>query len=334
MLKDKDFIEITGYLRVLEKRILSNVSIDRITDVSGIAETLRQISQNSAWDFTQLRRPEDSETILRDVLKNVYDEIRSIIPDTVVVDAAAIKHEFHNVRVAVKLQQTQKDLRYLYSDIPALPAPELEDFVSGLDKSENIPQYIEDAVAEAAEAFAESGDVQDIDIVIDRHLFARFLALCDEIGNPFITEYAQLSIDFHNVKTLLRVNNMKKGVRFLNHCLISGGLTDLGVFSAQYDKSPDAIAQAFSFRYFGDVIKKGMDDYSRTGNFSGLERRLDDYLMEHVKKTKLLAFGPEIPFAYLLSKENEARQIRIIIACKLNGIRPEVLRERLRDNYA
>jgi V/A-type H+-transporting ATPase subunit C len=45
-------------------------------------------------------------------------------------------------------------------------------------------------------------------------------------------------------------------------------------------------------------------------------------------------YGPETVFAYIAAKENEIRQARIILTCKANGVSPDVLRERLRDNYA
>jgi V/A-type H+-transporting ATPase subunit C len=85
---------------------------------------------------------------------------------------------------------------------------------------------------------------------------------------------------------------------------------------------------------FGAALKKGVDEFEKSGNFSQLERLLDNHLVEQTTQAKYLTYGPEIIYAYLFSKENEARQVRIILAGKQNGIRPEALKERLRECYA
>ncbi|MDL2274203.1 V-type ATPase subunit, partial [Oscillospiraceae bacterium OttesenSCG-928-G22] len=108
----------------------------------------------------------------------------------------------------------------------------------------------------------------------------------------------------------------------------------ISFYKEQYNKDFSSLATAFHYKHMGDAVKRGIESYERTGTFSLLERLFDNALIERARQSKYIAFGPENLFSYLVSKENEIRQIRILLTCKLNGIDPALLRERLRENYA
>lgn len=334
MFKNEDFVEASSYLRVLEKRMISGDSINRIIDAPGVSEALRLISQNSSYDFNSLKRAEDYELIIKDELRKTYDLLYQISKHREVADIVASKYDYHNLKVALKARFLGQSNTALYSDLSAVAAGELDAYVKEPVSETQLPAFVQDAVAAVLREYEETKDPQKIDLILDRLMFARMLELSDIIGNDFITHYVQLAIDYFNIKTMLRVKGMRKGSGFLYEALIPGGLTDLKVFMEHYDKAAELMGTAFHYRYFGRIISNGMENYLKTGNFSLLEKLFDDSLINETRKVKMVAFGPEIPFAYLLSKENEARQIRIIVTCKLNDINTEILRERLRDNYA
>lgn len=327
-------MEASAYLRVLEKRMLNSDSINRIADAPNASEALRLLSQNSEFEFSSLKRTEDYEDVLKSELKKTYDLLYKLSKSREVIDIPASKYGFHNLKVALKSKYTNKEADYLYSDITDLNLDVVKDFVFNGEKKDELPEYIVNAVEETESSYAENKDPQGIDIVLDRHMFAYMLTLCDKIQNDFITEYVRLSIDFHNIKALMRIKNMQKGSRFLNESLIPGGLTDTNFFLENYDKSPDTLASVFYYKHFGDVMQKGIESYNKTGNYGNLEKLFDNCLIEYVKKAKYVAFGAEVLFAYIISKENEIRQIRILVTCKNNNMQIDTLKERLRDNYA
>lgn len=337
MFKNDDFVEASAYLRVLEKRMLNSGGMSRILEAKDASETLKQISQNSEADFSSLKKVEDYEEVLKDGLKKTYELMYKLSPRREVIDVTAAKYVFHNLKVALKSEFAGLNMSRLYSDIPDIDMTAAEALVSGAaddEKGGELPDYFKKAALEAKSAFEESRDPQDIDIVCDRHMFERMLSLCGKIENGLITEYVKTSIDFHNIKTLIRVKNMNKGSRFLGGALVQGGLTDVKFFLEHYDKSSDAYSSVFYYKYFGDAVKRGMESFVKTGNYGALEKVFDNRLIEIVKNAKFSAFGPDVPFAYVISKENELRQIRLLVAGKYNGMRSEDLKERMRDNYA
>ena len=321
-MKNEDFSQASIAVRVLEKRLMTGEAAIRVLDAPGITEALKQIEQESEYSFAGLKNPKDYESAIKAELKRVYVTLYSMTERRSVIDAAAVKYEFHNIKVALKAKHLDKDFSRLYSDI------------AGINPNEAEPEYIIKATALAEEAYNKTKDPQYIDTSLDKSMFARMLELSEQIGNEFISEYVRMSIDFQNVKTLLRAKNMSKGARFLTDAMIEGGLVDTGFFVKNFEKSADALPAAFFFKYFSAEIKNGIEGYQRAGNFAALEKVLDDRLVEHTKKAKYVGYGPEVLFAYALSKENEARQIRILLASKLSSIGLDQSRERLRDNYA
>ena len=309
-------------------------SIGRITDAPNVSEVLRVLSQESEYEFSSSKGIKDYESVLMSGLKNMYGLLYKISAHREIVDIPACKYDFHNLKVALKSKYIHNDADYLYLNITTLDPARIKDFVKSGAENDEFPAYITAAAGDAQNKFDESGEPQDIDVILDRHMFAYMLSVCEKVQNDFITEYVRLSIDFYNIKTLLRVKNMQKGSRFLNESLVSGGLTHTDFFLRNYDKSPEMLTSVFHYKYFGDVIKNGMESYSKEGNYSGLEKLFDNCLISHIKKAKYVAFGAEVLFAYIISKENEMRQIRILVTCKNNNIPVEILKERLRDNYA
>ena len=331
-----DFVEMSGFLRVQEKRLISAAALERLIDAPNLIEVFRLLSQNSDYDFSGVTRVDEAEPMLKAEHARVYALAGKLMGDSAVVELPRCRYDYHNARTALKAKHFMQRTPPPYVSVGGIPVEEIEQLAEpGADLSKSgLPEHIVSAAKEAEAAFEASANPQDIDIVLDRAMFAYMFRLCEAIGNAFITEYVQLSVDYYNIKTLMRVRGMQKGTAFLSASLVEGGKTPVAFFVEHYAKTPSAMAQAFRYRYFGDAVSRGVEVFEKTGNFSALERLLDSLLVRHLRQAKYIAYGAELLFAYLLSKENEIRQIRILLTCKQNEIGPEVLRERLRENYA
>ncbi|TET79445.1 V-type ATP synthase subunit C, partial [candidate division TA06 bacterium] len=78
-----------------------------------------------------------------------------------------------------------------------------------------------------------------------------------------------------------------------------------------------------------EIIEAGGSDVVANGSFSRLEKADDDYLMGYLRLTKMVTFGIEPLYTYLLVKENEVKSIRMVMVGKLYGIPGQMIRERL-----
>ncbi|MDR2932358.1 MAG: V-type ATPase subunit [Oscillospiraceae bacterium] len=335
-MKNTDFASVSAFLRVQEKRLLSGGDIDRVIDAPNADEALRMLSQNSDYDFASLKNAFEYESRLKAELKRVYESAWKLAGDnSELVDILAAKYDFHNVKTAVKAAHFSQRTENPYFYVTPVAPGDIEDYVqNGAAAKSGLPAHLKQAVDTAEDAYEHTQNPQNIDIAVDKALFAYQMTLCARLGNDFISDYMKMSIDFYNIKTLLRVKMMQKGTAFLTEALAPGGKTATDFFVENYSKNVSAMAPVFYYKYFGGAVQAGLEAFERDGNLSALEKRFDDLLVAHTKQAKYLSFGGEILFAYIVSKENEIRQVRIIVTCKQNGIGADALRERLRDTYA
>jgi V/A-type H+-transporting ATPase subunit C len=64
-----------------------------------------------------------------------------------------------------------------------------------------------------------------------------------------------------------------------------------------------------------------------------LEKLVDNYLINLLKIGKYTSFGIESIFAYYFAKENDIKNIRIILNGKRNLLKNNIIRENIRDCY-
>lgn len=314
---------------------MNGENIGRLIDAPSASEVLKTLSQNSGYDFSGISKTDEYEMVLRDELKRTYDLLYKLSASNDhrdIIDIPASKYDFHNIKVAVKSKYLNKKYDYLYYNITDISPEAIADYA--VNDKNNLPEYIIDAAAAADSAYSETKNPRSIDIVVDKRMFSHMLDLCTGLDNDFVTEYVKKSIDIYNVRTLTRCKDTMQSVRFFDSCLADGGVIPKVFFTDNYNKTINDLESMFYYKYLGDIFSRAIPDYERKYNFSTLERLFDNYLLEHAKMTKYIAFGPEILFSYIIFKENEIRQIRIIMTCKSNNIPAETLRERLRDNYA
>jgi V/A-type H+-transporting ATPase subunit C len=332
MLKDTDYAKLAGYLRVAEKRLLASDGIERVLDTPTVAETAKNLSQNTGYDFSVLVRPEDYESVLSSGLKEKYSELYKIAPEPDVIDVLLCKYDYHNIKVAVKskfFDISGEDLYCAFTDV------DYGCIVGYLDgaKPEKLPKHLIEAIDIGVGAYEKTENPQEIDVALDAHMFGYQAALASALGYEYLSELIKLSVDFYNIKTFLRAKNMDRDLKFLKDALSPEGKFPVSLLTDNFEKDIISLADTYSYKYFGDILKNAVEEYEKTGNLSTLEKYFDNYLINHIKKSKYVSLGPEIIVGYVFSLENEARQIRIIMTGKINNIAPDVLRERLRDNH-
>jgi V/A-type H+-transporting ATPase subunit C len=360
-LKPEDFIEASALIRIKEKRVLNQEGIERVLDAPSPADALSILTSSTEYDFSQLHTPAFYEQTLKDQMAGVYNELYSLVGEKnrALIDVIAAKYDYNSIKVALKalFTNTIEENRALIYSVTGLDGDALIDYVSISEEDEKdnkvnpdllppgeapktpkelspLPNHLKIAVDKTKEAFIETNDAQYIDITADKEMFSYMLALAKKIDEEITTLYVQKSIDYYNLRILLRITNMHKDVRFLQRSLIDGGSLEVNTFVSSYGMNPEDIIRLYAQKHFPRALKVRIESHLHNQNFSDLEKELDNELIIHIKDAKYVAFGPEILFAYLVSKENEIRQIRILLAGKVNEVPSDTIRERLRENYA
>lgn len=328
-----DFIQGVTRTRVLETRLLSGTRLDRIIEARDIREIFKILNETEYSNaVSAVNRDDEYEKILSSELKRVYKLMREVSKDPVVVDLMALKYDYHNLKVMLKEEKFNKDLSDLYSPIGTLDMKKLKTEFADDNLKEIQPQFRE-AIEEVLEDLAVNLDPQRIDIIMDKYYFNHFYKMASDTKIDLFVEYVKDMIDFINIKSIIRLRNQGKDIRFSQDVILENGNIDKETILATLNDSIDNMVNKFRNSKISFGLLKGLESYKNTNRLSDLEKYMDDYLMDLNKPSKSIHFGPEPIFSYIVAKEAEIKTLRIIMVAKLNNLSPDVIRERVRDLY-
>lgn len=328
------FTQAVSRIWVLETRLLDKPKVERMIEAPSASEVLRILNETEYSNVSSnIKRPEDYEEILTAELKRVYDLVYEISPVKEVVKIMSLKYDYHNAKVLLKGKVLGKDLSSMLIKLGNLDLQEIKRKIDG-DNLKSLNGILGKGVQEAMKVFEETKDPQKIDIIIDKYMYKELVEIKNSLDYKFIDNLVKAMIDSTNIRTLLRIKKQNKGKDFASEVIVDGGAIDSSKLIALLNESPENIMSKLQSTIYSDLVKEGFEGYIATESASLLEKLSDNYIMELMKDSKLVTFGPEKILSYIYAKETEIKVIRIIMVGKLNNIAEEVIRERLRDIYA
>lgn len=327
------FTQVIPRLRVLETRLLDKAKIDRMIDGDSANEALKVLQESEyAGVMTGVKRPEDYEMVLARELKRVYELMYDASPVKSLVDIMGIKYDYHNIKVILKGMFLQKDFSHMLIPVGMIDVQTLKHSIENNNLGD-LNETMKEGIIKAKEVFEETKDPQAIDIILDNTMFKEMREIAKQIDDKFVDKYVKVTIDSTNIKTLLRVKKQKKDKDFLEEVIIEGGEIDKDTLISMLYDAPENISNKLAFTDYGEIIRLGVEDFTKSGSVNELEKLVDNYIMNMMKEAKYIPFGVEPLLAYIYAKETEIKIVRIIMVGKLNNISGEVIRERLRDIY-
>ncbi len=327
------FIQSSTTTRIYEKSLLSKSQLDRMIEAENLNDSLKYLNdtvyQNSV---SKLNRSEDYEIALKDALNTSFRTYYELLPSTEVVDLIAMKYEYHNLKVILKEKISGLDYSRMYINFGNFDFDKLKEEFSTGDRSSLEDRYSE-VINKVYDEFLEYKDPQNIDILIDGEYFKNLKGVSETLDVELFKIYAEDLIDFTNIRTLLRCQNQKRDLEFLDRVIIEGGTIEKYKYRDHLFSTVDENSNLFKSSRIYYHLRESLKEYKQTKSLSAFEKSMDDYLMEVIKEAKKITYGPEVAFAYLLAKENEVKNLRIIFVSKLNKLPSKFIRERLRDCY-
>ena len=326
------FIQSSTRTRVLEKRLLDKIQMQRLIEADDVDELIRLLNDSQYQPFiNKLERPEDYTQALAGEQQRFFTEMYGVSPRREVVDLVTLKYLYHNLKVILKEKITGEDYSRMYINIGGVDMNKLKaDFEAGNTPLENQRQY--EDLNYVYTQYENMKDPQMIDILLDRAYFEELKVKAEALDSEFFTQYVEDLIDLTNIKTLLRCQKQDKDPSFLNKVIIPGGSIDKSKYEEYLHTKVESNSNLFKSARIYYYASQGIAEFEKTGSLAGFEKMMDDYLMYITSEAKRVTYGPEVIFAYLQTKETEIKNLGIIFVAKLNGLSPEFIRERLRDN--
>lgn len=324
-----DYAYACGRVNALATKLIDRARFQRMIEAQDAAEALRILAETDyASALAEIRDPRDFEVALARELDRVYRLLAELAPDPFLLRMFGYRFDFHNLKVLLKATAVGQDHSHLLVRRGTVPPERL---VAALEGRAELPKPFLGPVSSAQQAFAATQDPQLIDAMLDGGLYDLLAEEARRRRYELILRYMQASIDLVNIRTFLRIRRLGKGPTFLRQVLLNGGTLPVKRFHALHEQPLDAFADWLARTPYWRIAAEGLRMFNEGAPLSGLEKLADDYLTALVKEARFVPLGPEPLFAYILAKESEIRNIRIILAGKVNGVPAEIIRERLRD---
>ncbi|MCI5839410.1 MAG: V-type ATP synthase subunit C [Peptoniphilaceae bacterium] len=324
------FIQASTTTRVYEKNLLNNNQLESMADAKNLHEALISLSDSIYHEeISKLSRDEDYEIVLDREIHRVYRQIQDISPDKRIIDFLKLKYIYHNLKVLVKEIILDENLNEIYEDF--------YDDINYIELKKNLKVqngegiFYQDAL-EAIKSYEESKDPQAIDFTIDKKYYKRLLEISKDMKEDFFINFTKNTIDFINIKSLLRAKIQNKDFSFLENILIDGGFIEKSEYPIYLTKDLNADCAIFKKSHVYDYIKKAFRE-NLNDTLMSLEKAIDDYQTDLLIKTKKETYGPEILFGYVVAKETEIKNLRVIFVSKLNRLDSEFIKGKLRKSY-
>jgi len=331
--KDTQYAYSVSRIRAIERKLLDKGKLDRMVEAKSPEEALKVLQ-----DADYGNRDSDAlniyeyENLLKDENKKVYSLLKEIAPEPDVFDLFLISNDYHNIKVLLKSEFSGQNSDSLLIESGSIPADKLKAMV--MDRNfTGMPAIMRTAVEECIHTYNKTLDPQVIDIILDKASFKQMKQISLISGNTFIKDLVTLFIDLANIKIFLRVKALNKPWDFLQKVLIPDGSISSTVFTENLDNPLDSFIDALKFTSLGDFLEEGIESFKTTGSLTKFEKLSDNLIINYVKKSKYISLGIEPLVGYLMAKEIEIKNARIIMVGKINNISNEVIRERLREAY-
>lgn len=173
--------------------------------------------------------------------------------------------------------------------------------------------------------------LQILEFALDKYYYQSALAElgAKSLDSGLVREVLIREIDFTNIMTLLRLTKEEIDPERKEAFLLDDGrLDDEFLKKLTEEKDIDDLVVALKKTTYGSVLAEGWQLLLKTGDFSVIERRLEDQAIK--KNTDLFKADPlsiAMVIAYIWAKLNEVVNLRIIV----RGIEVAMPEERIRQ---
>ena len=322
-----------GEIKVRENRLLSQRDFNRLVSTVN-AEEISAILNEAEYQTPDNAREIslNADRFLSINTGFLYKTVKKISYHPEIIDLFIVRYDFRNFGVLLK----KKIAKDSFENRGISEKETLADLgLRGLNnlkkafKKKNYELY-PDKVAEIflrLEKETKRENLNKINQILDKEYFR--LALEVSSSNDFCRYVFKILVDFTNLNNFLRLLNIKKDISLLEQFYIDGGrIPKVDFMDFLNDRlNLSKLLSRYSYQRILSSSQGEKEDLPL------IEKKLDDFLMDVLKETKFSFIGLESVIAYLLVKELEMKNIRLILQGKAVGLTQEKLVPYLRMTY-
>lgn len=338
----EEYAFANGNIKALEKGLLNKDILDRMIKSSDIVSALKILTESDLNDYSfDLNNPSDFENSLNQELLHTYDIIKSISQVSTfnfLYFTFASKYDFLNIKILIKSKYLKKEFSNdLISSIGTIDIEKLKLAIRD-EKYEDIPDSFELLIKKTFSEYNKFKDPEMIDFVLDRERYIMIFNKIREIETIeseelFVKRFLNINIDLNNIINCIRVKIRGEKKAFIKEFLIPEGDFKIEKIIEIYDSPLSSWFEKLKYTDYKDIVELGVNYFQKNNSLMELEKLRDNFILNFSKIGKYITFGIEPLVGFITAKENDIKNIRIILSDKLNNLSPDKIKERARDTY-
>lgn len=324
-MKETDYAYAVAYTRTLENKMLTKTDIEALINCATVQDALNILSDRD-YGITSEYSKYNIDEMLKDEIIKAWNEVSFAAPKGNQLYIFLYQNDFHNLKTILKCMFSNTPWKPLVL-YPCSVDPELIFKAFSVKNYSDLPEFLREVAGEAYELLARTRDGQLMEILLDKTQFKILRKAAKDSKSKFLINWVDLNATIINMKTALRAALSKQNGSFLKEALIPcDGINLLKLLDASVQGYSDVVSV---------IEQAGFVDAAQaaTESLQEFEKWSDNYKIDQLKLVRNKAFGIEPIFAFLIGKRYEITCISLILSGIANGLKTELIRERLRDLY-
>ncbi|MGX7106420.1 V-type ATPase subunit [Hutsoniella sourekii] len=325
---DYGMVNIT--IRYREANLLKLADYQQLLHAANLEEALDILASkgNYAQFVESIRQGHSVTQALMKALISEYNWALTSAPDPFPVELLALKYVYHNLKLLFKERVTGNSWPDLYIPLDLYRRTTLEQAIQLL-ASDELPEHYLESIRAVSRHYQEYQNPQMIDMIFDQGYYQHLHYLAQLIDDTNLMKFVEIEIDLENLKVLGRFIHQEKPANLLLAMLTEGGSLKPSEIVRAYRQGAQGVVNFYQNTEYHSLVPQ-VDVFSQPFQ---LEQAIDDYQMKQLQAIKIVPFGPAPLVSYLLAKETENQNLRIVLQGIENGLDRELLANTLRLTF-
>ena len=318
------YVYTVARLRGMENHILDSAFFARLMDSAGIDDAVKALGETSYSQWISGAASNFDKAIDSEILATC-EELASFVPDKELLYIFRLPYDFHNVKVLLKglfkvrggeLEGRRYDL---LSKLGTIDTDELTNAVE-TEEYGFLPYGLTDLIPQCWQLWDATKNAQAVELLIDHQMFRAMLKVAEDLKMPDVIQWVRNKIDAENLRSAIRLSRMgydsAKALPFFH----DGGTIRADDMAKLLNEPQETWSRILSYTDIGSVLAALGEQGDMKAALSDVSKALDDYLVKVLEKAKYSMDAPANVLLFMLTKEAEARNMRVALVCVAGGL--------------
>ena len=275
------------------------------TDKSEYFKTLRDLGYG--FDHVAIYLDE----VIANELVKTKTELLAIVPYPKIIRLWFLKYNLVNIKTIIKNHLFPNSSKPTFERAAIIAISELKEALIN-QNFDNVSDDNQLLLQELSPLTIDNNrSSQEISNIIDQIVYKHIFSGVNELNDEALLHYFKKQIDANNLTTLFRAQNINLPAEELARSLLENGNVDIDTLVSIFDKRPDEQTEVLKLHYSDNVLK-ALAKYYDDNNLSKLNHALLQDLIDSMVDFNYETFTSGPLINYLLKKEIEIRNVRIL----------------------